>query len=321
MSTFAPTSTSGGSWLDFTGVDPLVPPFAIVAREGSGVTSLSDLQGTRITVNAALLPLLQEIGTANNLTFSVAPLPESDIAAALAAGVVDVAIVPVAAIRPALLPSTLTLLPETFGGPAPIVGTRRADTLIGTPEGDAIEGRGGNDVIEGRGGDDTIFGGDGRDRLFGGAGNDVLSGDRGNDTLVGDRGRDTLFGGAGDDVLRGGDGADVLFGGNGDDLLFGGKGPDTLDGGAGNNTLTGGAGADVFIFTQPGPGTQTVITDFALRQDQIGTTQAFTLSREDGSAVLTFANGATVTVLGIRNLAALSERITAPPDFGGDLLL
>jgi len=119
-------------------------------------------------------------------------------------------------VPPALLLTTLMVLPSSAvpvaapscqGKTATIVGTRGADRITGTGKADVIAGLGGDDVIVGLGGPDRICGGPGADRLLGGRGDDDLYG-----------GLDQLVDGPGGTYLLG----DVLTGGPGDDLLAGG---------------------------------------------------------------------------------------------------
>ncbi|NDW46339.1 calcium-binding protein, partial [Ruegeria sp. PrR005] len=123
------------------------------------------------------------------------------------------------------------------------------------------------------GGNDQALGGAEDDTFHGGAGNDRLGGAGGNDELIGDAGNDTLEGGDGDDVLRGG---------TGDDLM------------------TGGAGADEFVI-EPGGGADR-ITDFDRTQDRLSfdgvDTGAATGENVGGDRVITFDDGATVTLVG-----------------------
>ena len=120
----------------------------------------------------------------------------------------------------------------------------------------------------------------------------------GDDTVYGRQGRDTLIGGAGDDLLNGGGKTDRLFGGAGEDQLVGGKGRDVL---------TGGSGADQFTFTENDSGARDRITDYALAEDVIDLSDAFTdiSVRAVGSDSKVIARGEAgrVTIL-VENVAA-----------------
>lgn len=124
---------------------------------------------------------------------------------------------------------------------------------------------GGNDTFRGARGEDTAYGLDGRD---------ILCGQQGYDLLYAGAGRDDVYGGSGNDSLYGGDGSDFLGGGAGADLVFGGAGDDRIRFYQTDDTVTGGDGADVFLFTLPQAGSETV-TDFASGTDHLRFTGAY----------------------------------------------
>lgn len=132
--------------------------------------------------------------------------------------------------------------------------------------------------------DNRIIGTDAADNIFGLAGNDFIYAGAGNDNVSGGDGTDMLVGGPGNDILRGGAATDVLLGTEGDDLLAGGGGNDTLAGGTGLDELRGGVGADVFGFSSPNQGLDT-ITDFNISEgDKIQvTTNGFGIGLGDFS--------------------------------------
>lgn len=156
---------------------------------------------------------------------------------------------------------------------------------------DKIWGDGGRDVVKGGGGRDAIHLGGGKDKGFGGAGNDKIWGDGGNDKVFGGGGRDKIhlgggndkaFGGAGNDKIWGDLGADKIHGGAGNDKLYSGAGRGHLWGDAGDDllvadlrssgqVLTGGAGDDHFVFVRSDRGerTHSIITDFKIAQDSL----------------------------------------------------
>lgn len=120
--------------------------------------------------------------------------------------------------------------------------------------------------------------------------------------LTASEGADTITGGPDDDTLVGGDGNDSIVGGagNGDDLVSGGAGIDSMYGNNGNDVLVGGAGGDTFRMGTPS-GNDT-ISDFDFSAgDLISRTSGITWSAADVNsvAVVTFSNGATVTLTGI----------------------
>ncbi len=163
---------------------------------------------------------------------------------------------------PALLLTSLLVLPSSAvpaaapscdGRTATIVGSEGRDRITGTDRADVIAGLGGDDLIDGLRGDDLVCGGPGADRLLGGRGDDDLYG-----------GLDKRADGPAGTYLLG----DVLTGGPGDDLLVGGidrrradtrRRPDTfsyadartrvvvdLSGTAANGTATG-RGSDTLV--------------------------------------------------------------------------
>lgn len=193
--------------------------------------------------------------------------------------------------------------------------------IEGSDSGNRLTGTAGLDVMVGYAGNDTIAGGAGSDYLSGGLGADRLLGESGNDRISGGVGNDVAAGGIGADRLFGDEGNDRLLGQTGNDSLFGGIGNDTLIGGVGDDWLSGGAGTDVFVF-QPGFGAD-LIVDFNISgQDLIQLDDALwtgvrtgadviadfgTLS--DGFAVLTFADGASLRIDGVSDLAGLAAFI------------
>ncbi len=196
--------------------------------------------------------------------------------------------------------------------------------IVGTGKADLLEGGQGNDTLEGKGGTDTLIGGDGDDvyvlptiqtqiveHVGGGhdtvvaIGHYVLPANV-EDLIVFEDGRG--WRGTGnelDNLLTGNSAANLLDGGAGNDTLHGGDGNDTLVGGAGDDVLVGGDGSDVFRFS-PGGG-HDVIVDFGFGPgpetiDIYAYTKAGLAPKVievDGDAVITFANGDTITVLGI----------------------
>ena len=120
----------------------------------------------------------------------------------------------------------------------------------------------------------------------------------GDDTVYGRQGRDTLIGGAGDDILSGGAKTDRLFGGAGEDQLMGGKGRDVL---------TGGSGADQFTFTKKDMGARDRITDYAVAEDVIDLSDAFThisvLAAGADSKVIARGAGGRLTIT-VENVAS-----------------
>lgn len=194
------------------------------------------------------------------------------------------------------------------------------DTVIGRTGVDTIFGGGGDDFLLGSDGVDFLHGEDGADLLYGGFGWDQIFGGAGNDSVYGNIGSDSLEGGAGLDLLLGGSGDDSLYGGDGSDELYGNQGRDWLEGGAGNDILRGGTLQDSFVF-RAGSGDD-IITDFEVLNDVLRVERAllYTLSPAnfldryaqvvDGNTVLQFANGDSVTLIGVLDPDDLVARIT-----------
>jgi Ca2+-binding RTX toxin-like protein len=139
-------------------------------------------------------------------------------------------------------------------------------------------------------------------------------------TLSGEGGADTLRGGSGGDTLYGGDGNDSLSGGGGTDTLSAGAGDDLLSGGTGDDKITTGAGADTIQIEEIGG--NDIVTDFNMTMvngktvDQLDVsdltdaeggpitwrdvTVTDTLGDGTGDAILTFPNGESVVLQGVR---------------------
>ena len=187
---------------------------------------------------------------------------------------------------------SLTLENLTLTGQGNIAGYGGAGDNV-------LTGNGGSNLLDGGVGADTIIGGSGHDTLAGGAGDDSLSGEADNDNLDAGAGNDTLAGGAGTDTLNAGAGDDSLAGGDGSDSLVAGAGDDTLNGGGGDDSLVGGAGADLFVFVA-GSGAD-VIRDFRLDYDvlDISGQSGVSYGEVGGDALLSFADGDSVRLVGV----------------------
>ena len=176
------------------------------------------------------------------------------------------------------------------------------------------------------------------ENLLGSTLDDVLIGDAGDNVLSGVQGDDLLDGGAGADMLNGGEGRDTVTyaasdagvtvnlmngqtsGGHaqGDRLssvenVIGSHFDDVLIGGASDNVMTGGAGADTFDI-RPGNGADT-ITDFGDGDDIIDLSHfgfadfsavSALITDTGDDLVLTFADGGTLTLLGVSDIGDLS---------------
>ncbi|NER24167.1 MAG: calcium-binding protein [Symploca sp. SIO1C2] len=162
------------------------------------------------------------------------------------------------------------------------------ENLVGTAFDDQLIGDAGDNTLDGENGNDTILGNEGNDHLIGGTGIDYFDGGEGRDTvdfrteefainadlsqsratyindevvevietlinierLIGTAFDDTLIGDVENNSLTGADGNDILIGGAGNDRLF------------------GGIGADIFGFSSPNQGIDT-ITDFNSAQGDL----------------------------------------------------
>lgn len=201
-----------------------------------------------------------------------------------------------------------------------------ADNLVGTSKNDLLEGFGGNDTLNGRGGSDTLAGGAGDDVYIvpnsmarivekAGEGIDTVIA-RGEhflaanvENLIIDTSDDRGWRGWGNELnnrMTGNAGANQLDGAAGNDTIDGGAGADTLIGGTGSDRLTGGAGDDRFNFA-PGSG-KDIITDFGSGPGKemldisafIRAGLAPTVSQIGDSAVISFTNGDSITLMGIQ---------------------
>lgn len=192
-------------------------------------------------------------------------------------------------------------------GYASVHGTDHDDSIDTTSFGSR------RDFIDAKGGDDTIQSGGGNDQIYAGSGKDLVYAGSSSDTVYGESGSDTLYGGSGNDRMDGGSSNDALFGESGRDSLVGGQGEDYLVGGAGDDVLTGDGGSssqDTFFYDSNFG--DDIITDFDLSDDTLeikaninGTSIASPadlapfVSEVSGSAVISFANGDSITLQGI----------------------
>lgn len=200
-------------------------------------------------------------------------------------------------------------------GYASVHGTDHDDAIDTTSFGSR------RDLIDAKDGNDTIMSGGGNDQIYAGSGKDLVYAGSSSDTVYGEAGNDTLYGGGGNDRMDGGNGRDSLFGEAGNDTLVGSHGEDYLVGGAGNDVLTGDDGAsqqDTFFYDSNFG--DDIITDFDLADDILeikaninGTSIASPtdlapfVSEVSGNAVISFANGDSITLQGISKDDLLSD--------------
>lgn len=224
-------------------------------------------------------------------------------------------------------------LGDMLAGIENIRGSDLADTIAGDAADNRLMGLAGNDSLSGREGDDTLVGSFGNDTLTGGGGADLIRGGVGRDVASylgassgvtvdladagnnsGDAAGDILLsiealrGTIHDDVLAGNGyrnalhgyaGDDALYGRGGDDWMDGWIGDDLLAGGTGDDTLTGGDGVDVFLFETAG-GDDT-ITDFDVATDVLSFLDVAVddVVQLAGDTVVSYGDGATVTLSGV----------------------
>jgi Ca2+-binding RTX toxin-like protein len=206
-----------------------------------------------------------------------------------------------------------------------MTGDAGANVLTGNGKANLIQGMAGNDTLDGAGGADTLAGGTGDDTyvVSGNVALIVEKAGEGTDTVIA-RGDYVLpsnvenlvinstvtngWDGTGNqlnNVITGNAGANELMGLEGNDTLVGGLGADTLVGGVGADRMTGGAGADVFRFA-PGSG-KDIVADFGYGPDKdMLDISAFikaglkpVLTEVGGHALVSFANGDSITLLGV----------------------
>jgi filamentous hemagglutinin len=182
-------------------------------------------------------------------------------------------------------------------------------------------------VIVGDAGYLSVQGGAGAITVFAGSGTTVIDGAPGPSQFITGLGASTvtaasgnlvwLVGAANDSLIASGGNA-TIWGANssGNDIFQAGPGPCTLSGGAGNDTFSGGAGtalilagsgADAFSFTRGLAGGDVTIYGFATGADQIDLHgyAGFTDTVEGGNAMLSLADGTTITLNGVGSLAGI----------------
>lgn len=179
---------------------------------------------------------------------------------------------------------------------------------------DAIRVTTGANRVETGDGDDTVTAGDGNNTIISGNGNDII--DAGN-------GNNVIDSGAGNDVIQVGQGNNTIVAGAGEDVIVitgNGAGANLIDAGAGNDAiyLKSGAGVDKIVKGAAGDADQVSGFNAGTSVDKIvagaGLDSQFTESpdasitgTEDysvaddghGNAVITFADGTTVTLVGV----------------------
>jgi Ca2+-binding RTX toxin-like protein len=199
-------------------------------------------------------------------------------------------------------------------------------SVHGTDSDDLIDTTGfGNrrDWIDGKDGNDTIVSGNGNDTIYAGSGKDLVYAGSGDDSVLGGAAQDTLYGFDGNDYIDAGNSNDEAFGENGNDTIIGGQGEDYLAGGAGNDVLTGdgsGGAAKEDTFYYASNFGDDIITDFDLTRDKLeikeninGTSiddpqdLAAHITEVSGNAVITFANGDSITLQGVSAADLLND--------------
>ncbi len=225
-------------------------------------------------------------------------------------------------------------------------GTLDDNLLLGMRNVDYLYGRRGEDTLMGGIGDDVLFGGVDGDLLDGGPDRDraqysesltgvtvdllnpsTNTGEAAGDTFVdiediaGSTYDDDLLGDTGENRLFGREGADRLYGRAGADYLNGGAHADRLDGGAGDDVMRGGTHNDTFVFN----GGADIVEDFSLSHaDRIAIERAYVpeivgltaveivtnyAALENGSVVLDFGDGDSLTLLNYSDMSELSNHL------------
>ena len=217
---------------------------------------------------------------------------------------------------------------------ATLWGSNANDSLNGAAGGETINAYDGDDILIG-GPSDILKGGLGNDtyQFFIGFGSNTITDNSGINTLdfsqvtsggvidISNTSTSQSYGGGSIQLTSGTLIANVtgsatasssIMGNSLNNVLIGGAGADQLEGNGGNDTLTGGAGADIFVMDYSVSGSNHVtITDFSEAQgDKIDisatgltsndtATLASSIANVNGNAVITFANGDTITVNGV----------------------
>jgi Ca2+-binding RTX toxin-like protein len=150
----------------------------------------------------------------------------------------------------------------------------------------------GLEVIDGKPGQTELTAGINGGTTNAGPDTETITGSDANDFLNGFNKTTSIMGGPGQDVINGGNVDAQLYGEAGDDFVSGGSKVDNIDGGTGNDfmkggtgadQLTGGEGVDMFGFSRPTEGTDT-ITDFNAEEDMIGVSNfGFDLGLDDST--------------------------------------
>ncbi|NES25742.1 MAG: calcium-binding protein [Symploca sp. SIO3E6] len=168
---------------------------------------------------------------------------------------------------------------ETWLNIENLVGTAFDDQLIGDAADNTLHGENGNDTLLGNEGNDHLIGGGGIDYFDGGEGRDTVDFSTGEFAVIGDlsQSRATYINDAGVEVVEtllnierlvGTAFDDQLIGDAENNSLTGAGGNDILIGCTGNDRLYGGTGADIFGFSSPNQGIDT-ITDFNSTQGDL----------------------------------------------------
>ena len=129
----------------------------------------------------------------------------------------------------------------------------------------------------------------------------------------------------GNDTLTGGTKDDLISGQNGNDLIKGGKGDDILGGDAGKDTLSGGSGSNIFVFSSPSEGIDSIL-DFSdddgivIDKEQFGATSTKQFRYDNRTGKLFFDASTTDKIPSVQ-FASLPVNLGSAFDPKEDILL
>ena len=129
----------------------------------------------------------------------------------------------------------------------------------------------------------------------------------------------------GNDTLTGTKKGDIISGRDGNDVIKGGKGDDILGGDAGKDTLSGGSGENIFVFSSPSEGIDSIL-DFSdddgivIDRQRFGATSTKQF-RYDNSTGKLFFNASTTDKIPSVQFATLPVNLGSAFDPKEDILL
>ena len=189
-------------------------------------------------------------------------------------------------------------------------GTNGNETITGAVSDTVIGGSGGNEFIDGTAGNQQITGGSGGyETIWGGAGDTINGGGAANET-IGGVAYDTITGGSGAEFIDGTQGNQSITLGSGSATVWGGAW-DTISGGSGQGTI-GLTSAPEFIGANVAGGGSDTVSGFDVANgDRIILPNANASAinavvssavSANGGTMITFANGSTLTLVGVSQI-------------------